>query len=295
VRVLRLATRRSALAQWQASHVAALLERPTRLVLTTPRGDRDKTTPLNVIDEHGLFVKEVQAAVLDGTADIAVHAAKDLPSTPRLQPAGLTLAAVPRRGNPSDVLVGKALSALAEGATVATGSPRRRVQLQHLRPDLSFVDLRGNLPTRLRRVPRNGSIITALAALERLGLEHRIADVLNQEAFIPQVGQGALAVECRSNDEEALGALARIQHGPSRLAIDAERAWLAFLGEGCDSPVAANATVDGRVITLTAMLASGDGSTLLTKRSIGTNPVEVGTRLAREMVATDPSLSAEPS
>lgn len=279
---LRIATRDSALARWQAEHVARLLRQPTELVAITPLGDRDKSTPLSLIGGHGVFVKEVQAAVLDGRADIAVHSAKDVPSSPELLPDELTLGAVPMRADPRDVLVGRALHELDEGATVATGSPRRRVQLAALRPDLWFIDLRGNVPTRVRKVPPGGAVITAMAAMERLGSEDEVAEVFDVTTFVPQVGQGALAVECRFDDERSLGALADIEHPPSRTAVDAERAWLGAMGGDCQAPVAAHATVAGRQITLSAMIVGGNK--IWRRTQYGTDPRQLGSSLARAMV-----------
>jgi hydroxymethylbilane synthase len=242
-RPLRLATRGSALARWQAEHVASLvtaLEPSTavELVLVQTTGDARTDAPISALGGQGVFVKEVQQAVIDGRADVAVHSAKDLPSTTA---GGLALAAVPQRGDPRDALAGRALAELADGATVATGSPRRRAQLAALRPDLRFVELRGNIATRLAKVPEGGAVVVASVALERLGLLDQRADVFDPEVMVPQVGQGALAVECRADDEATQALLARLEHGPSRAAVDVERAFLAELGGGCDLPVAAHA------------------------------------------------------
>lgn len=223
----------------------------------------------------------MQTAVLE--ADIAVHSAKDLPSSPELLPDGLTLAAVPRRGDPRDVLVGRTTRDLEGGATVATGSPRRRVQLAAMRPDLTFVDLRGNVPTRLRKVPRRGAVITAMAAMQRLNSTDKVAEIFHVAAFVPQVGQGALAVECRSDDQRSLNALREIEHRQSRIAVDAERSWLGFLGGDCDAPVAAHATVSGDEITLSGMIFGGSPARVWRSTQRGTNPLEVGRSLAAAM------------
>jgi hydroxymethylbilane synthase len=243
-RPLRLATRASALARWQAEHVAALAAEldpsmAVELVLVQTTGDARTDAPISALGGQGVFVKEVQQAVLDGRADAAVHSAKDLPSTTA---EGLVLAAVPSRGDPRDALAGRSLAGLATGATVATGSPRRRAQLAALRPDLRFVELRGSIATRLAKVPEGGAVVVASVALERLGLLDQRADVFDVEVMIPQVGQGALAVECRLDDEATRDLLAGLEHGPSREAVDVERAFLAELGGGCDLPVAAHAT-----------------------------------------------------
>jgi hydroxymethylbilane synthase len=281
---VRVATRGSALARWQAERVASLLGGEVELVIVETVGDRDKTTSLDQLGGQGIFVKEVQEAVLDGRADLAVHSAKDLPSNDALRAPGLVLAAVPERADPRDVLVGSALHDLAPGATIATGSARRRALLADARPDLTFTDLRGNIATRLDRVPPGGAVVTAAAALDRLGLSHRVAAVLDPATFVPQVAQGALAVECRDDDAEVRAALAAIDDRHARRAVDAERAWLATLGGGCDLPVGAHATCDGDEIRLTGLLASYDGRIVLRDTVTGTDPAGLGTRLAARML-----------
>lgn len=193
-RVLRIATRASALAQWQARHVASLLDVEAELVLTQTSGDADQRSPISEIGGKGVFAKEVQYAVLDGRADLAVHSAKDLPS---ITAPGLVLAAAPGRGDPRDALVGSRLADLADGALVATGSNRRRVQLQALRPDLRFAELRGNIATRLEKASGFDAIVMAATALDRLELTPPIVDLLDVTDMVPQVGQATLAIECR--------------------------------------------------------------------------------------------------
>ncbi len=228
-----------------------------------------------------MFVKEVQAAVLDGHADVAVHSAKDLPSSPA---PGLVIAAVPERGDPRDALVGRPLAALAEGATVATGSVRRRAQLAHLRPDLAFVDLRGNIQTRLTKVPSDGAIVMAVAALDRLGLSAQIAEALDPSVMLPQVAQGALAAECRIDDPATFALLQRIEHGPSRAAIDGERAFLAELGGGCDLPVGAQVTALTQGWRCEGLIADLEGSTVLRHVETGSEPAALGARVARALL-----------
>lgn len=259
-RPLRIASRGSALARWQAEHVLALLRHrhdiDAELVFVETTGDARTDVPLHAIGGQGVFVKEVQQAILDGRADLAVHSAKDLPS---LTAPGLALAAVPERGDPRDALVGLALADLPAGATVATGSVRRRAQLAQHRPDLQFVDLRGNIATRLAKLPAGGAVVVAAAALQRLGLTDRVAQVLEPEVVVPQVGQGALAVECREGDDETGRLLASVEHAGSRAAVDCERAFLAELGGGCDLPVGAHAAPGGsRRFELRSFLAAGD-------------------------------------
>jgi hydroxymethylbilane synthase len=254
------------------------------LVLVQTTGDVRTDVPLHAIGGQGVFVKEVQHAVLDGRADLAVHSAKDLPS---IQADGLVLACVPERADARDALVGAPLAALAPGATVATGSVRRQAQLAHHRPDLQFVDLRGNVPTRLEKVPPGGAVVVAVAGVERLGLAHRIAEVLDPAIVLPQVGQGALAVECRAGDEAALAQLARLEHEPSRRAVDAERAFLTAIGGGCDLPVGAYATVagNGRDLHLTGVLATVDGARLVRHEADGADAVALGEAVAAAVLA----------
>jgi len=256
-RVLRLATRSSPQARTQAFAVAEALTSsgyPCELVFVDTEGDRSQSagTPLHTIGGRGVFTKEVQRAVLDGRADLAVHSAKDLPTE---SVEGLSVMAWTSRRDPRDALIGRSLDALAEGATVATGSVRRRSQLASVRPDLNFVELRGNIGTRLERIPPDGAIVMAVAALEVLGLTERIAEVLDPTRFVPAVGQGCVAVECRSDDDEARAALSTVDHEPTARAVTVERAFLAELGSGCSLPVGAHVS-DG---TLWSFLAGSDG------------------------------------
>ncbi|HEX4819240.1 MAG TPA: hydroxymethylbilane synthase [Acidimicrobiales bacterium] len=278
---LRIATRGSDLARWQADHIAALLDCPVEFVVVDTTGDRLATASIASLGGKGVFVKEVQAAVLDGRADLAVHSAKDLPSQTF---EGLVLAAVPERGDPRDALVGSRLADLRPGAVVATGSARRRAQLADLRPDLTFAGLRGNIPTRLEKAAQFDAIVAAAVALERLDLSARIAEILPTSAMVPQVGQGALAVECRDDDRETRTRLAAIEHSASRCAVDAERAFLAELGGDCDLPAGAHAVVDGDDLRLDGLLASLDGRIVLRHRANGTSPDELGRSVARHLL-----------
>ncbi|PLS75658.1 MAG: hydroxymethylbilane synthase [Actinobacteria bacterium] len=263
--MLRAATRGSALALRQTAHVGTLLAEasgvPVEQVVVETAGDRRQDVPIWEIGGRGVFVKEVQTAVLEGRADFAVHSAKDLPSSAT---PGLVIAAVPARADPRDVLVGAGLEALPIGGLVATGSVRRRAQLAWLRPDLTFTGLRGNVGTRLAKAGDFAAIVMAAAALDRLGHAGRAAEVLDCSLMVPQVGQGALAVEAREGDLEVRAVLGAVEHIPSRLAVDAERAYLAEMGGGCDLPVGAHARVgaDGSV-GMDAVLASLDGRIVL--------------------------------
>ena len=245
--VLRIATRSSLQARTQAEYVGGLIEKSSpgttvEYVYVDTQGDLNATTPLHQMGGQGIFVKEVQRAVLDGRAEIAVHSAKDLPSQ---QAEGLVIAAIGERRTANDALVGSSLNDLAQGATVATGSVRRRAQLTRLRPDLQFIDLRGNIQTRLSKIPDGGAIVMAIAAMEILGITDRIAEVLPLDVAVPMVGQGSVAVECRVDDTVTSEILAGIDHAPSRRAVEAERAFLAELGAGCSLPVAAHLSKDG--------------------------------------------------
>lgn len=255
---IRIATRGSAQAVTQSEAVADQLRAcgfDAELVLIETRGDRTQAAdvPLHSIGGLGVFVKEVQLAVLHGRADVAVHSAKDLPTTPA---EGLTIGAFTARRSAADALVGRALADLPGGAVVATGSVRRRAQLHRARPDLTFVELRGNIHTRLDKVPEGGSIVMAVAALEVLELTDRIADLLDPAEFVPAVGQGCVAVECRAGEARLLAALAAIDHDATREAVLVERAFLAELGSGCSLPVGAHAA-GGKLRTFLSDAASG--------------------------------------
>ena len=261
-RALRLATRGSPQARTQAEAVAAALGAAgvdAELVFVETTGDRRQDVPLHTIGGQGVFVKEVQQAVLDGRADAAVHSAKDLPSTPH--PA-LYLGAFTARRDAADALVGRALGDLADGATVATGSVRRRAQLAAARPDLRFAELRGNIARRLGLVPDGGSIVMAVAALQVLDLTDRIAERLDPTEFVPAVGQGCVALEARVGDVATIEALAAIDDAATRHAVEVERSFLAELGSGCSLPVGGH-VVDGRLHVFLAerdVIEPGEGA-----------------------------------
>jgi hydroxymethylbilane synthase len=280
--VMRAATRASALARLQTDLVAAALGEPVEPVVVQTMGDRRTDVAIWEMGGQGVFVKEVQAAVLDGRADFAVHSAKDLPSE---SPEGLVIAAIPEREDPRDALVGSTLEGLPVGARVGTGSVRRRAQLAWTRPDLTFAGLRGNIDTRLSKASDFDAIVVAAAALRRLERTFVIDELLDPSIVLPQVGQGALAVECRADDAAVREALARIEHGPSRRAVEAERAFLREIGEGCQLPVGALAIVgrDGG-LTLTGMIASLDGHTLLRHVDAGHDPGALGPAVARHLL-----------
>ena len=281
-RPLRVATRGSELARWQAQRVATLLGADTELVVVSTTGDQRTDVPIHEVGGTGIFVKEVQQAVLDGRADVAVHSAKDLPASDA--PEGLVLAATPERADPRDVLVGATLDALPAGARIATGSVRRRAQLVALRPDLTFAELRGNIATRLERAAEHDAVVVAAAALVRLGLEDRADEYLEPSVLLPQVGQGALAIECRSDDDETLARVVAIDDARVHSAVDAERAYLAELGGGCDLPCGALATVGDGVVVVEALLAALDGHVVLRATARDANPVVAGRAVAAELM-----------
>ncbi len=287
-RVLRLATRGSPLARHQARTVARAIAAavPTiavELVVVRTEGDRRTHEPLDRIGGQGVFTKEVQTAVLDGRADLAVHSAKDLPST---TVDGLVLAAVPERGDPRDALIGRRLADLPAGGVVATGAARRRAQLANIRPDLTFVELRGNMETRVALATDDAvdAVVVALAALDRLGWSDRVTEALPTIVMLPQAGQGALAVECRAGDDEVLGLLGELDDRVAHRVLVAERAMLAEVGGSCTVPVAAWAEpVDGG-LRLHGLLASGDGRILVRAHQNGEDPQELGCRVARGLL-----------
>jgi len=294
----RLATRGSPLARWQAERVTALLaavEVEAELVVVDTEGDRRTGVSLAELGGQGVFVTEVQAAVARGDADAAVHSAKDLPASPELIAPDLVLAAFPERGDPRDVLVGSSLDGLPTGATVATGSARRRVQLANARPDLTFADLRGNLATRLAKVGVQGvtAVVVARAALDRLEWappEGQEVDTLDPRVMLPQVAQGALAVECRVDDDRTRGVLAAIDDARIRRVVEAERAFLAELGGGCTLPVGAHAELAAPggqvagVLVLTGMMAGADGHVVLRHEATGSDGPALGRAVARYLL-----------
>ena len=280
-RPLRIATRGSALARSQAESVARRLAVPSELVIVSTIGDDRRDVPIWRMGGRGVFVKEVQQAVLEGRADLAVHSAKDLPST---TPPGLTLAAFPERIDPRDALVGCRLADLPTGATVATGSSRRRAQLAWLRPDLLFAPMRGNVDTRITTSLRHDAGVLAHAGVLRMGREDGVAEVLDPSVMLPQVGQGALAVECRHEDDSTRDALNAIDDPRVRLTVSTERAFLATLGGGCNLPVGALAELAGELILIEAMVASLDGRVVLRHRHAGSDPDTVGRETAQQLM-----------
>jgi hydroxymethylbilane synthase len=261
---IRLGTRASPLARWQAEWVAAQLSAAgaeVELVPVTTAGDRDQLGPVASIGGQGLFTKEIQTALLDRRVDLAVHSLKDLPTEPA---AGLVLAAVPKRESTADVLVsrdGLSFDLLPRHARIGTGSTRRRAQLWHVRPDLRMADVRGNIDTRLRKLDGGefDALVLAEAGLKRLGLAGRIAQVLPASLLLPAVGQGALGLETREDDAPVRRCLAQLDDAATHAAVLAERSLLRTLRGGCLAPVGALARVEAGGLSLAAVVCSHDG------------------------------------
>jgi hydroxymethylbilane synthase len=268
--VLRLGTRGSQLARWQAEWVAQRLRQlrqTVELVEISTRGDVEHARPIEEIGTRGVFTREIQRALLADEVDLAVHSLKDLPTEPV---EGLILAAVPPRESAADVLVTRpassrpalSLAVLPHRALVGTGSLRRQAQLRHVRPDLQTADIRGNVDTRLRKLDEGefDAIVLAEAGLRRLGLVDRITHVLPFDLMLPAVGQGALAIECRADDASSRAAVALLDDPQSHAAVLAERALLAHLRGGCMAPVGALAKIHGIELKLSAAVLSTDGA-----------------------------------
>jgi len=292
-----IATRSSPLARWQAEAVArqlATIDLEIEFLMVTTEGDQDQSRQIQEMAGQGVFVKEVQRAVLEGRADVAVHSAKDLMSSPT---AGLSLAGFLNRGDARDALIGASLGRLTHGATVATGSARRRSQLAHLRPDLNFVGLRGNIATRVAAVERDDidAAVIALAALQRLELTDAVEQILSLEEMVPQVGQGAIAIECRDDDPASIERLQTITDDPTKRCVETERAYLAELGGGCELPVGAHACLQDGIIQLDAVLASPDGATVLRFQEQGRDTIALGKAVAQQLLANGGSALLEPS
>lgn len=283
-RPIRVATRGSKLALWQTAHIAELLGVPIEPVIVETIGDKNRNVPIEAMSGQGVFVKEVQNAVLDGDADFAVHSAKDLTSTTI---DGLVLASIPERGDARDALIGCALEDLPPGALVATGSVRRRAQLASLRPDLTFAGLRGNVDTRLAKAAQFTAIVSAYAPLVRLNCLDVAAYPMEPSVLLPQVGQGALAVECRADDFALQRLLVGIEHEPTRRAVDAERSFLATIGGGCDVPVGAYAVIEGGNVFLRCLISSMDGRIVLRRRGWAADGVALGKQLACQLLEHD--------
>ena len=286
--MITIGSRGSQLALWQANHIAACLKElgvETRLQIIKTTGDRIQDVPLSQVGGKGLFTKEIEEALLDGTIDLAVHSLKDMPTD---LPDGLILSAFPEREEPRDALIGRSLDELGNGARVGTSSLRRSAQLHALGRGLNIENLRGNVDTRLRKLDegQHDAIVLAAAGLRRLGWQGRIRELIPVEVMCPAVGQGALAIETRNDDGAAQHVARQLNHEPTRIAVSAERACLAVLGGGCQVPIGAHATVDGPAIHLRAIVLSPDGSQVVRGEFKGSDPGVVGFALGRQLLAS---------
>jgi hydroxymethylbilane synthase len=278
-----IGSRGSALALWQARHVAARLEalgEQTRVEVIKTSGDKILDVPLAMAGGKGLFTKEIEEALLAGAIDLAVHSMKDLPAE---LPSGLTLAAIPEREDPRDALVGASLNAAAK---IGTSSLRRAAQLRAFRNSLVIETLRGNVDTRLRKLDegRYDSIVLAAAGLRRLGWQDRIREIMPVEIMCPAGGQGALAIETRDDSGPARELARKLDHAETRATVEAERAFLATMGGGCQVPVGAYARLEAGVIHLLAVVASPDGTRTIRGDQRGPNPALVGAQLGRRLL-----------
>jgi hydroxymethylbilane synthase len=292
VRALRIGTRGSLLAKWQAESVRKQLFAATgvdaEIVIIKTAGDKLQHAPLTQIGGKGIFIKELEEALLDESIDLAVHSVKDIPTD---TPSRLCFPAVCKRADVRDCLVsanGILLANLREGARIGTGSLRRQAQLLHLRPDLDFRDLRGNVDTRLRKVDSGEyeAILLAKAGLDRLGLSQRIAETLSPEVCMPAVGQGAIAVEARLKDAEIATVLAALDDAETRTAIIAERALLAAMQGGCQVPLGAWARMERGELIMEACVCSVDGLQYIKERYSGPaeQATQIGEQLARQLL-----------
>ncbi|MFW1952359.1 hydroxymethylbilane synthase [Acinetobacter beijerinckii] len=294
MKTLKIATRQSPLALWQAEHIRFRLNElypdlTVELVKFVTQGDKILDTPLAKIGGKGLFVKELEAALLDGRADLAVHSMKDVPMH---LPENLSLAVICEREDPLDAFVSNQYSNFDElplGAKVGTSSLRRKCQILQLRPDLEIIDLRGNVGTRLSKLDDGlyDAIILASAGLKRLGLADRIRHSLDPVISLPAVGQGALGLECRENDHELLALIQPLQHQETSICVRAERAFNAYLEGGCQVPIAGYATLVNAQLKIEGRVGSVDGKTLLKEALEGSadEAEQLGEQLAQRLLA----------
>ncbi len=294
MKTLKIATRQSPLALWQAEHIRARLQElhadlQVELVTFVTQGDKILDTPLAKIGGKGLFVKELEAALLDGRADLAVHSMKDVPMA---LPEGLSLAVICEREDPLDAFVSNTYASfdeLPQGAKVGTSSLRRKSQILKARPDLEIIDLRGNVGTRLSKLDAGNydAIILASAGLKRLGLIDRIRHTLKPAVSLPAVGQGALGLECRDRDQAVLDLILPLLHAETDACVRAERAFNAYLEGGCQVPIAGYATLQDGKIAIEGRVGSVDGATLLKAELQGdVNQAEqLGVALAQNLLA----------
>ena len=269
-KIIKIGTRGSKLALWQANWVKSALKAghpslSVEIVAIKTKGDKILDVPLAKVGGKGLFVKEIEDALLNGSIDLAVHSMKDMPAE---IPNGLCIGAIPKRETPQDVLIsrkGLLLSQLKQNARIGTSSLRRTAQLLHARPDLVVLPLRGNLDTRLKKLETENidAIILAAAGVKRLDLEHRITEYLDEKVMLPAVGQGALCIEIRENDPEVESIIALLEHHQTRTVVLGERAFLNRLEGGCQVPIAAHGKIEKSTFTLCGLVATVDGTTVI--------------------------------
>ena len=291
--LIKIGTRGSKLALWQANWVkAAIMERfpdtSVELIIIKTKGDKILDVPLAKVGGKGLFVKEIEEALLDRRIDLAVHSMKDMPSE---IPAGLCIGAVPERENPRDALISTnnlTLSQLPKGAKVGTSSLRRGAQLKSIRPDLEIMSLRGNVDTRLKKLETENldAVILAAAGLKRMGFENRVTEYLDEETMLPAVGQGALCIECRENDPKIGPVMKTLDDDYTRTVVMGERAFLNRLEGGCQIPIAAHGTLKDGLFSICGLVAALDGTTII-KEEISGNGAEserIGVELAERLL-----------
>ena len=286
-RKFHIGTRGSKLALWQAHWVQGKLLKthPTlsvEIIVIKTKGDKILDVPLAKVGGKGLFVKEIEDALLEGKIDLAVHSMKDMPAE---LPGGLTIGAIPQRENPLDVLVSKrgCLADLPEGARIGTSSLRRAAQILFSRPDMRIDPLRGNLDTRLRKLDTGGmdAIVLAAAGIRRLGLKHRITEYLDSGVMLPAAGQGALCIEVRTGDEDTGALIGELDHAETRTVVLGERAFLHRLGGSCQVPIAAHGRIEGKRFELSGLVAEPDGSRIF--REVLTGPAATSGRIGNEL------------
>jgi hydroxymethylbilane synthase len=287
---IRIGSRGSALALWQAEHVKARLEglgHPAEIRVITTTGDRVQDRRLESVGGKGAFLKEIEEAMLDAEVDLAVHSLKDVPTA---LPQGLRLCAFLERADPRDAFVsasGRFLADLPAGARIGTTSLRRRAQVKAMRPELAVEDLRGNVDTRIRRLRegRFDGILLAMAGLVRLGRAAEATEALDPDTFLPAPGQGAIALECRAADDRITSVVAPLHHAETAAAVTAERSLLAALGGGCNVPLGAHAVRRDGALRLSAFVAREDGSMVVRADAAGAEPDELGRRVAAELIS----------
>ncbi len=290
---VRIGTRGSQLALWQANYIKGRIEKDfpetqVEITIIKTTGDRITDRPLAMVGGKGLFVKEIETALMENRIDLAVHSMKDMPGE---LPPGLTISAIPERENPFDILIsgsGKALSDYPQGAVIGTSSLRRGSQLKHARPDLEIKSIRGNLDTRVKKLKAGeyDAIVLAAAGLRRLGQENEITEYLTEDTMVPAVGQGALCIETRENDPDMAPIMDALDHEPTRVCVEGERAFLKQIEGSCHIPVACFGKIEEDQVVLTAIVASEDGQEVIKERiaSPAGDVIENGRKLAEQLL-----------